>query len=413
MRQQLLRDQNQSGFTMVELLITMGIFVLAIAAISGVFIPLISQFKQQSRAAETQIEGIVGLDILRRDINSAGFGLAWEIPPGITYTEANTSPPNLYNEPTVGGTTNPPRGILSGNNITAAGILTGTDYLVIKATNIALNEAAAKWTDVLLSSGGTKNLRLWGSSVEDLKPNPNEAGGPDRVIVLNPYNRALQNDGTTNFTAQFNAANFPAAFLHSSDVTYLIYGVDTRGASLIMPFNRADYLIINYDNASIPAACRIQKPNRCAPNTGVLLKAVMNHVSSTDLCQKYIFTPLLDCVADMQVDYWLDTDVDGDIDLWPPSDDISGLNAKQTRDQLKEVRVYIVAHEGQQDPNFDFSQNNTREDLRATESLGASSRTLTFTNLKTRIGDPAYKQFKWKLYSIIAKPRNLKIEATD
>jgi hypothetical protein len=400
---------------MVELLITMGIFVLAIAAISGVFVPLLSQFKQQSRAAETQIEGIVGLDILRRDINSAGFGLPWEIPPGITYTEADISPPNLYNEATVSGTTNPPRGILSGNNITATGILTGTDYLVIKATNIALNDAAAKWTDALVRSGGTKSVRLWGSSVEDLKPNPNDlTGGPDRVIVLNPFNRALQNDGTTNFTARFSFANFPDAFLHSANVTYLIYGVDNQSATnLIMPFNRADYLIINYDNTSMPAACRIQKPNRCAPNTGALLKAVTNHVSSADLCQKYIFTPLLDCVADMQVDYWLDTDVDGDID-WPPSDNISGLNAQQIRDQLKEVRVYIVAHEGQQDPNFDFSQNNAREYLTYLETLGTTnSRTLTFMNLKDRVGTPAYKQFRWKLYTIIAKPRNLKIEATQ
>ena len=100
-RQQSLHEQKQSGFTMVELLITMGIFVLAIAAISGVFIPLLSQFKQQSRAAETQIEGIVGLDILRRDINSAGFGLPWEIPSGVTYQEAANAPANTYNDATV------------------------------------------------------------------------------------------------------------------------------------------------------------------------------------------------------------------------------------------------------------------------------------------------------------------------
>ena len=402
MRQQSLHDKKQSGFTMVELLITMGIFVLAIAAISGVFIPLLSQFKQQSRAAETQIEGIVGLDILRRDINSAGFGLLWEIPSGVTYQEAANAPANLYNEPTVSGTTNPPRGILSGNNITATNILTGTDYLVIKATNIALNDAAAKWTDVLVRSGGTKSVRSWGSSVEDLNTD-------DRVIVLNPHNRIISIDGT-GFTARFDFANFPDAYLTTPNVTYIIYGVDVPDPTspsnpLRMPFNRADYFIYTVGVSA-----------RCAPNTGVLVKAVLTQDDGDfdfppeDNVPDY--QPLLDCVADMQVDYWLDTDGDGNIN-WPPSDNLSALNAKQIRDQLKEVRVYIVAHEGQQDPNFDFSQNNTREALTATEELGASSRTLTFTNLKTRIGTPAYKQYRWKLYSIIAKPRNLKIEATQ
>lgn len=387
--QQSLHDQKQSGFTMVELLITMGIFVLAIAAISGVFVPLISQFKQQSRVAETQIEGIVGLDILRRDINAAGYGLLWAFPAGvtITYQEAANEPAKAYNDALTGI----PRGILSGNNITATDILTGTDYLVIKATNIAPNDAAPKWTDGILRSVGTiPVIRSWGSTVEDLNTD-------DRVIVLNPQSRTLSTDGTS-FTAQFNLDDFPDAYFLARDVTYIIYGVDTPGAALRMPFNRADYFIYT-----------IGVPVRCAPNTGVLTKAIVSQADGTLTSGA---TPLLDCVADMQVDYWLDTDADGNIN-WPPSDNISGLNAKQIQDQLKEVRVYIVAHEGQQDPNFDFSQNNTREYLTALESLGTNSRTLTFTNLKTLIGDLAYKQYRWKLYTIIAKPRNLKIEATQ
>jgi len=384
--QQSLHDQKQSGFTMVELLITMGIFVLAIATISGVFVPLISQFKQQSRVAETQIESIVGLDILRRDINAAGYGLLWAFPAGvtITYQEA-AAPASTYNDAPTGI----PRGILSGNNITATGILTGTDYLVIKATNIAPNDAAPKWTDVLVRSGGTKSVRSWGSSVEDLNTD-------DRVIVLNPHNRIISIGGT-GFTAQFNLDDFPDAYLTTPNVTYIIYGIDTPGAALRMPFNRADYFI---STLGVPA--------RCAPSTGVLTKAIVSQADGTLTSGA---TPLLDCVADMQVYYWLDTDADGNIN-WPPSDDISALTAQQIRDQLKEVRVYIVAHEGQKDPNCDFSQNNTREYLTALEALAPNSRTLTFTNLKTRIGNPAYKQYRWKLYSIISKPRNLKIEAT-
>ncbi len=36
--------KKDSGFTLVELLITMAIFVLTIAAVSGIFVPLLTQF---------------------------------------------------------------------------------------------------------------------------------------------------------------------------------------------------------------------------------------------------------------------------------------------------------------------------------------------------------------------------------
>ena len=65
--------QNQKGFTLVELIVTMTIFVLVIAAASGVFTGLLTQFKQQSKITETNIEGVVGLEILRHDLSSAGL----------------------------------------------------------------------------------------------------------------------------------------------------------------------------------------------------------------------------------------------------------------------------------------------------------------------------------------------------
>ena len=113
--------RKQAGFTMTELLITMAIFIFAITAVTNVFVPLVTQFKQQSRIAETQTEGIVGLEVLRRDLEQAGFGLPWVIPAGITYLEgsSNTSgsipAPNTYNEATVSGTTDPPRAVVNRN----------------------------------------------------------------------------------------------------------------------------------------------------------------------------------------------------------------------------------------------------------------------------------------------------------
>ncbi len=59
---------QSGGFTLVELMITMIIFVLAIAAASQIFVGLLNQFKQHSNIAETNIEGIIGLEMLRADI---------------------------------------------------------------------------------------------------------------------------------------------------------------------------------------------------------------------------------------------------------------------------------------------------------------------------------------------------------
>ena len=66
--------------------------------------------------------------------------------------------------------------------------------------------------------------------------------------------------------------------------------------------------------------------------------------------------PLIDCVADMQVIYRLDTNNDGTIDS--TVNDISGLTAQQIRDRVKEVRVYILSHEGQSDRSFRY-RNST------------------------------------------------------
>ncbi len=112
-----------------------------------------------------------------------------------------------------------------------------------------------------------------------------------------------------------------------------------------MPFNRADYYV----------STSVTRPGRCAPGTGILMKAVVNQLdggfSGSSL-------PLLDCVADMQVVTYLDTDLNGQAET--PSTGLSvaaGPGAAQTiRDQLKEVRVYILAHEGQRDTSYTHTQ---------------------------------------------------------
>lgn len=382
---------TEKGFTLVELMITMVIFVLVIAAASQIFTGLLTQFKQQSKIAETNIEGIVGLEILRQDIEHAGYGLPWVIPAGITYSEASGSPANTYND-----ASNAPRAIISGNNMTYSSpnnIFNGSDYLVIKAANIATNNTAQRWTR--LGTGDIKRNGLSGDNFENA----------DRVIVISPgstdaNSRSLSVSGTAFYTTYNNTSSFAPS---DATDTRIIYGVD-GDTNLRMPFNRADYYI--WRATTNPSTDDV--PDRCATNTGVLRKAVVNQSAGT--FQGGIF-PLLDCVADMQVIYQLDMNDDGTIGTQANADGSSVsssegataatvqatlASASLLRQRLKEVRVYILAHEGQRDVNYTYPNTVI--------TVGEFGVGRNF-NL-TAITD--YQNYRWKIYTIVVKPVNLR-----
>jgi type II secretory pathway pseudopilin PulG len=376
--------RREEGFTLVELMITMVMFVFVIAAASQVFTGLLTQFKQQSKIAETNIEGIVGLDMLRRDVENAGYGLPWVMPATAKYSEvplgsagsaydecaATTPPPHTCNTP--------PKAVLAGSG---AG-WNGSDELVIRGANVARSATAQTWTT--LRTGDTKMNGLSGESFT----------GTDRVIIISPgsttanarrlvVNSADSADWDTTYNA---TSNFDPG---DATETYVIYGIVSNGAggALWMPFNRTDYYI---STTNVPA--------RCASNTGVLMKSVLSQTDGT----RTDFLPVLDCVADIQVVFRFDTSVprDGIADL--VSDDISALTAEQIREQLMDVRVYVLAHEGQRDPNFTYSKNP----VYVGDAAIGGSRNFNFTTVANPVAD--WKNYRWKLYSMVVKPINLR-----
>jgi prepilin-type N-terminal cleavage/methylation domain-containing protein len=389
--------RREAGFTLVELLITMVIFVFTIAAATNIFVPLLMQFKQQSKVAETQIEGIVGLDLLRRDIEQAGFGLPWNIATAVTtatYSEASgsvsplTFPPSDYND-----APGPPRAILSDDNLG----LNGSDYLVIKATTVAANNASMKWAYVVQEDvGGVVQsvVKVWGPSVEDLV-------ATDRVIVMIPSrgtnNQRILVDSGGVFSVQFQNVPDSAYSPGMERDLYLIYGVDPA-TDLRMPFNRADYYLRGAGGGFTP-------PPRCAPGTGVLMKSVISQATGA----RGAGMPLLDCVADMQVVFGVDVDNDGDFEPWVGGSwdsytgDISALNALQVRQQVREIRVYLLAHEGQKDTTYTYP--NATVALPAAPDPGAASGS-TFGFVAAGVTD--WQNYRWKIYRIVVKPNNLR-----
>ena len=410
-------NKKEAGFSLVELMITMVVFVFFIAAASQVFTGLLTQFKQQSKMAETNIEGMVGLEMLRQDIESAGYGLPWNVT-GVTdadndgnfwehlpnYSEAATgsSPdPASFNDATRnidgdGSDGEAPRAILSENDVTTYSapndIFNHSDYLVIKSVSVARNFAAGKYQ--FLYSDGQKNW--WVPHWENVCRKEDNTHYPNvRVIIISPGttvadSRSLGVSGGSFFAP---VDSIPSGFRPAFDrPSHIIYGVDPD-TNLRMPFNRADYYI------KIPAT---NMPQRCANNTGVLYKATLNHADGA-----FSELPILDCVADMQVIYALDNNEDGDFvdgaggDGY--SDDITTapLTAQQIRTRVKQVRVYILSHDGQRDMGFNFNNFNgacSNCILVGEFGLGRDFDLATITD---------YQYYHWKLYTIVVAPHNL------
>ena len=369
--------RDESGISLLEVVIALAIVMLVLYAAITFFIGTVRQYKIQTKIVETNVEGVLGLELLRRDVESLGFGLHWN--DGVTYAERNTGVTaidSLNDAPAA------PRPVVSING--ASSTVNGSDYLVIRSARVGMASAAGKWTTLQTGAG----THPWGPAEEEL------AAG-DRVIVIAPGGvnqdqRTLVGPATgISFSSPFPSGYAPPTDLTLSDPDIfpanLVYGIDN--GTLVRPFNRAEYYIDNTAGTI---------PQRCAANTGVLVKAVVRHDAdgtTPDLL------PLLDCVADMQVVYGFDMDANPATELaWSGDVATGGSTAVLMRTRLKEVRVHILAQEGQRDDSFRYPSPSVL--------VGPDNVVGRSFDLNGVIGS-GYPNYRWKVYSIVVKPRNL------
>ncbi|NLW36357.1 MAG: type II secretion system protein [Syntrophorhabdus aromaticivorans] len=357
---------KQDGISIIELMITMTLVVIVLCLNTDTFGVIFKYSRQTNQAVGAQMDRAVGLEMLRTDLEHAGYGLPWSFRNAINYQEAASAG---YNDAPSGE----PRALVSGNG---AGFK-GSDYLVIKSPMVGMSDTSQRWSYIV----GGQNPRAWGS---------NDLANDARVIVVSPqgtgeaYGKHLIMDDTAFFTA-FNATSFPEAFSPSAGERYVIYGVD-RDTDLRMPFNRADYYV-----ASPSKGARTDDSDGCAPNTGILYKATLNHKDGN----LSLGMPLVDCVADMQVVYGLDTDSDWAINS--RTNDISAMTAADIRAQVREVRVYILSHEGPRDPSFRYP--NEKVIIGESKSLG---REFTLSTIGTD-----WQNYRWKVTTLVVRTRSL------
>jgi len=265
----------------------------------------------------------------------------------------------------------------------------GSQYLVLKSTVAGVDQTAKKWTSKSYTDAGPLPATAWGQADRDLTSD-------ERVIVIKttftnnlPRQQLIVKGGQFSTTfGQFTTMTLP----HTPGDIFHVYGVaPAAGTALRMPFNRADYYLKRPANISAT----------CAPNTGILYKAVANHADGSLFPEM----PLLDCVADMQVVYGLDTTASGSVNdhLDTPPATIAPYadQAETIRNVVKEVRIYILAQEGKKDLSLSFPNKI----IRVGESFGGTVRGRDF-NLEDRIGS-GWQNYRWKVYTIVVRPKNL------
>ncbi len=414
--------KNIKGFTLVELIVVMAVFVVVLAITASSFDTILKQTTKLFRSEESNIEGVVGLEMLRHDLQQTGLGLFTEFSPVVYKGEASSTPASNNNDydTNIAGNDKkePPRPIVVGNNLAAVtnsddaatgsvSIIAGSDYLSIKSTAVGINGVSQKWTYLEFDSG-TVAPHAWQSGAENFD-------GSDKVVLLKRQitstiqTSTLVEDGTgpESFYFSFGSAAFNALAALNNSV-YTAYGISAV-ATLRMPFNRSDYFVAR-PSTNVPAVC--------APNVGILYKATVNHSNG-----KLTYIPLIDCVADMQVVLEWDMNSDGMTDSYSNADgsvcnglcpasvlglgnqvqdalsttnNSSSATIPNIRNNLKIIKAYILAQDGRRDPGF------TSPSPIMVGGTGETALTRSYD-----IATAGLLNYRWKLYRIVVRPKNL------
>ena len=415
---------QESGFTLIELLVVMAISMFVLVAASKVMISMTTQFKQQTRISEKSIEGGVGMEMIRRDISLAGFGLATGTYSGInefantdwsfmnsTYKEldAGEKPGSFFQNP------NKPPKMIEAHLLTDLAIidthgLNGSSYLTVRSPAVGSDPVAGRFVlSKKYVEGKFANTSSWDSGLLDPnQPDPDPDRDPklttsDLVVVVSTAdkdNLGLVTDlaNPTKFYANMDNngrfGNFDP--VEVGDI-HVAYGVSNTGTALSAPFNRVDYYV-----------GRTGVPEKCAPETGVLYRAQMLHArkekaalmqGSPQLSPPEPPVRVMDCVAMMHVEFGIGNITTSFLDTYTAAD---------IRKKLNRVDVFILTHEGQFDPGYEYyDKDNTGEII--LNPLSDNPDPAVFpaaTKVKEHLvnGVPYWKHFRWRVYKLSGRP---------
>ncbi|RLJ71022.1 type IV pilus assembly protein PilW [Hydrogenivirga caldilitoris] len=281
------------GFTLIELLVTMVIIFIVLAGAYIAFTNLLRGFKRESKSIETQVETSVGLELLRLDIEHAGYGIG-EDQPDLPVEVSNVA--------------------------TSDTLYPNKEQLTIRSVMNNTNQSTVGWNLVDCSAGYT---RIAG---DDIPSGTN-------VVFLGAGNREYIADGTVGTCP---GSGFYVAIPYDNTVT---------GGCITQYCNRISYVLSNSQNLST-----------CHPNTRNLLRAVGDGAGNpllncvADWRVRFDIDRNGDGSVDVYDGVFNSTTDTNDLDL-----DNDGLvTSQEVRSGLKKVNIYVLVQEGRIDPGFTF-----------------------------------------------------------
>lgn len=299
------RATTNRGFSLIEVLIVIGIFSVLMAAVSVTFSTQVRHGSREYRIGESEVELGIVKNLLERDIALAGYGLADDY-----------------------GTT----GFVPRSAAAAAGSLTLT------GTALGLTDRAPlHWS---YATEAAPTFKVWGDSREDLV-------ATEQVILLEPNTeQILTQGGAPSWRFQYNSSSSlkdsGGAAWASPTIGTLVYGV-APGAT--QPFATVTYSL---NTANLPS--------NCATGTSNLERTESWGGAAVTI-------PLLACTLSLQTAFGLDTDEDenGTIDLWDNAGAVaSGYSQATLAKRLKQVRVYLLVQIGNRDASYTYPAATVR-----------------------------------------------------
>ena len=342
--------------SLVELMVSVLVTAIVLGSATAAYLKLMKSYKTQSRMSEGYMATTTGLEMLRYDLQMAGFGMPTN---AVTYADPlEATDATMLNE-TNSTVTRP----LSQVNNTGTG---NSDMLAVRSTT-ADPATGGKWSIVYY------NAAAW------IKPGLTT--GDSYIVMDSSKNLQTTSCGGTAPLWLCNDSGGTRAFSSTlTTATFLAYGVGTA-TSMRRAYNRADYYL---GGGTLPS--------RCYAGSSILYRSLISQTTGgaggTRIAQ-----PLLDCVLDFQVVFGVDAAGTGVL-TW--SADTSGAWASSKANmstQLKEVRVYLTYQDG----SIDTSYN--------------SGATLSYNDPGALLGSVAIpadaRNFRWQTAVVAVKPMNL------
>ncbi len=283
---------NKKGFTIVEVLVTLFILGLVLYTAYLTYIKLLKGFKSESEKISSQIESLVGLEILRLDLEHIGYGIP-------------------VNE------TNP---IIAWDS--------STKTLTIRSTLNNTNEITRGYLVAFCNSG---NL--------EIRYDGRETASASFVSIMNSETKEYFDYGEIS-----GIGISPDSGTCTSNKVYLAFPIrkevaDNTGGANGCSVSRCELITYTLSNSNLIDRCNI--------NTYNLIRRVGGSTTGE---------PVLNCVADWALTFDIDTNGNGIIDSGEENQTTLPTSNSDIRTKLKAINVYILIQEGKYDPEYTYSQ---------------------------------------------------------